>query len=390
MTKTQIDEVLDEVKQENTIQEEEVVQEEELASLPEKQWVPERVTPEHYLSSGLTILNLACTNSPDCFIERGTYTLLVGHSSAGKSMLATQLLAEAANNPHFKDYELVYDDAEHGNLFDVRTMFGDKLADRIRPPREDEAKRPIYSAQVEDFFFNVDNLQDAKKPFVYILDSMDSLTSSQSDDKFEENKEERRKALEKGEDVKLTQGMGDGKAKFISQNLRRIVNRLSDTDSILVIICQVRENISGYGAKYVRAGGQALKFFAHQELWMYNIRNLTRTIDKKERQYGNISRADILKNRITGMKQNVEFPILMNVGISDMDCCLDWLVDEGKIIKPARSNGLYEYPDLNLKLNREAMIAKMEEDFEPFKQNIADTWYAILKAISTNRKRKYQ
>ena len=354
-------------------------------------FVPERVTPEYYLSSGLTVLNLACTNNPDCFIEKGTYLLMPGESEGGKSMLATQLLAEAANNPNFDGYELVYDDAEHGCCFDIKQMFGSKLAARIRAPRYDKSDNPMYSNTVEDFFFNVDDLQDAKKPFVYILDSMDGLTSSASDAKFEENKEQRRADLEKGkEDTVLTQGFGDAKAKFISQSLRRVVNRLKDTNSILVIICQIRENITGYGPKYTRSGGRALKFYAHQEIWLFKGKVLTRTLDKKERTYGNISRAEIHKNRITGMKSCVEFPVLIGTGISDADSCLDWLVDEGKITKPSRSNGLFDYPALGLNLNREAMIAKMEDDFEPFKKNIADTWYAILAAISTNRKKKYE
>ena len=51
------------------------------------QSAPERVSPEVYLSSGITLLNLATTNHPDCFVERGTYVLFVGQSGAGKSSL---------------------------------------------------------------------------------------------------------------------------------------------------------------------------------------------------------------------------------------------------------------------------------------------------------------
>lgn len=355
-----------------------------------RQFVPERVNSENYLSSGLTLLNLATTNNPDCFVEKGTYDLFVGESSSGKSFLAAQILAEAANNPNFDDYALIYDDVEHGCLFDIEQMFGKKLKQRIRAPRHDESGTPICSSTVEDFFFAVDDFQDAHKPFVYVLDSMDSLTSSASDVKFEENKSQRRADLDKGKETsQLTQGYGDGKAKQISGNLRRVVKRLPDTGSILIIISQVRDNITGYGPKFVRSGGQALKFFAHEEFWLYNVRKLTRTVDKKERQYGNLTRIDLVKNRITGLKSSVEFPILIGAGIADPDSCLEWLCEEGRIIRPARSNGLYDYPALGLKLNREAMITKMEEDFGPFKRDITETWNGILTAISSIRKRKY-
>lgn len=375
---------------EETVEQEEVKE----SQAEENQTVnhtPSRVTPENYLSSGVTLLNLTTTNDPDCFVEKGTYDLFVGTSGSGKSFLAMQLLAEAANNPAFDGYELVYDDAENGALFDVPQMFGNKLAQRLRAPRYGDDGLPDYSATVEDFFFNVDDLQKEKKPFIYILDSMDSLTSSPADVKFDENKATRRADLEKGKDTSvLTQGYGDGKAKLISGFLRRIVNRLPETGSILIIISQVRENISGYGPKYVRSGGQALRFFAHEEYWFDNVRNLVKTVDKKDRQYGQVTRVEIKKNRITGIKSPIEFPILLGTGISDYDACLDWLCNEGKIIKPARSNGLYDYPALNLKLNRDAMIERMEDDFEPFKQDMKETWFSILKAITPKRKRKYE
>lgn len=371
-----------------SVQQEEVQSEQTNSS---HSFTPARVSPTNYLSSGVTLLNLATTNDPDCFVEKGTYDLFVGTSGSGKSFLAMQLLAEAANNPNFDGYELIYDDAENGALFDIHQMFGRKLEERLRAPRYGTDGIPEYSATVEDFFFNVDDLQKDRKPFVYILDSMDSLTSSPADVKFDENKETRRSDLEKGKDTSvLSQGYGDGKAKLISGFLRRVVNRLSETGSILIIISQVRENISGYGPKYVRSGGQALRFFAHEEYWFDSVRNLTRTVDKKERQYGQVTRVDIKKNRITGIKSPIEFPILLGLGISDCDACLDWLCSEGKIIKPARSNGLYEFPKLGLKLNRDALIANMEDNFEPYKEEMKETWYSILKTITPTRKRKYE
>ena len=372
---------------------EEVVQEEETQEETGdvNPVAPERVSPEMYLSSGITMLNLATTNHPDCFVERGTYILFVGQSGAGKSYVATQLLAEAANNPLFDDYELIYDDVEHGQFFDIPRMFGNKLAHRLRAPHEDESGMPIYSSTVEDFFFSVDDFQNAHKPFIYVLDSMDSLTSSVADTKFVENKEQRRKDLEKGKEVSsLTQGYGDGKAKQISGNLRRVVSRLRDTGSILIILSQVRDNITGMGARYTRSGGQALKFFAHGEFWFYTEGDLKRVVDKKERKYGQMTRVSIQKNRITGIKNDIRFPILLGAGISDPDSCIDWLIEEGQIIKPLRSNGLYEFPARNIKLNRTDLIRSMEDNFEPYKCEIVKTWNNILQAVSCVRKRKYE
>ncbi len=34
-------------------------------------WIPSRVKPEFYLSTGITILNLSLTNTPECGLEQG-------------------------------------------------------------------------------------------------------------------------------------------------------------------------------------------------------------------------------------------------------------------------------------------------------------------------------
>jgi len=280
-------------------------------------------------------------------------------------------------------------------------MYGNKLADRIRPPKwetvedEDDPKKktklPVYSSAIEDFYFNVDALQKKKKPFIYILDSMDSLTSTQADQYFEENIKQRETQFEKGKEEKLKQGMGDGKAKYNSQHLRKIVYKLRETGSILIILCQLRENFDEYGEKWVRAGGRALKFYAHQELWLFhnNKKALKRTINGNEYTYGTTTKADIRKNRITGMRPDVEFQILTGAGISDVDTCLDWLVTEKRVTPPPKGGKAYTYDKMNLSCSREKFIAEMENNFEPFKEEISRTWYQILKAISSTRRKKY-
>lgn len=350
-----------------------------------------KVNPDDYLSSGVTLLNLAATNHPDCFVKKGTYCLLVGESSAGKSYLATQILAEAANNPAFDDYELILDDCENGNLFDIAELFGNKLDSRLRAPEYDSAGVPVNSASVEDFFGNVDNLITDKKKFIYVLDSMDSLTSSVSDKKFEENKEKRQADLAKGRYTSdLSVGYGDGKAKVISSDLRRVVRRLTDSDSILIIISQVRQNITGYGPKYIRSGGMALTFYCGVEVTIMGGSEVKKTVSGKERVLGHKAKATITKNRNTGLKTTVEFPILLGAGISDVDSVIDWLAVEGEIIKPARSNGLWEFPKFDIKLNRDQLAHALEDRFDEVKELVAERWGSILQSVMTVRKRRYE
>jgi hypothetical protein len=83
-----------------------------------------------YLSTGSTLLNLACSGKVSGGFIKGHYYHFVGDSSSGKTFLCLTCLAEAAINPHFDDYQLIHDDAENGSLFDFGKFFGPKMAGR--------------------------------------------------------------------------------------------------------------------------------------------------------------------------------------------------------------------------------------------------------------------
>src|SRR5437773_1716909 len=81
-------------------------------------------TASRGLSSGLTLLNLACSGTPDYAFLPGHFYLLVGDSQSGKTWLLKQLFAEAAADSRFKGYELIEDNPERGALMDVPAYFG--------------------------------------------------------------------------------------------------------------------------------------------------------------------------------------------------------------------------------------------------------------------------
>src|SRR2546423_5801296 len=79
---------------------------------------------EGALSSGSTLLNLACTDHPDLGFFKGAYYYLVGDSVSGKTWLSLSCFAEACCNDAFHDYRLIFDDVEGGALMDIRRYFG--------------------------------------------------------------------------------------------------------------------------------------------------------------------------------------------------------------------------------------------------------------------------
>jgi RecA/RadA recombinase len=351
-------------------------------------YLPERVKPENYVSTGVTPLNLAITNHSLCGIEKGTYVLMVGSSSSGKSMLALTILAEAANNPSFDNYSLLYADCEGGAGFPLRPLFGNKLADRIEFTKMKNGE-PFQA--VEDFYASVDShLRDKSKPFIYILDSMDCLSSTQELQKFDANITEREKNLAADDISKqyihVSTGFTDGKAKANSSNLRRIRNKLPVNGSILIIICQERQAL-GAVTYTTRSGGNALTYYADYEIWLELKGKLEKTFDGNKRQIGQVTRARIKKNRITGIKTEVRFPLYNGVGIADADAILDWLIEEKAVNVPTGGTSI-TLPGQK-PMSRAKCIELFEENPELARKMAEEHWQKILRQITVVRKMKY-
>ncbi|MDR2704335.1 MAG: hypothetical protein LBC02_01015 [Planctomycetaceae bacterium] len=369
--------------------------------------VAQTVDPASRLSSGCTLLNLACTNDPNGFLGKGDYMWLCGASNAGKTWLLMTMLAEAANSDAYKDYRLIYDDVENGCLMDVEQYFGKKLQARLEPPRRDKSGNPIYSDKVEDFYFHLDDIIKTKKPFIYILDSMDSLDSIDAQEKFEENKEIRRGNEKKGTSKDLKGSYGDGKAKMNSQNIRRVITQLRSTGSILVVVTQTRDNITGLGAPQVAGGGRALKFYAHVELWLKPIGDITKSVKGKLRSIGTKVEAKLKKNRHTGQRPDIQFPIYNSYGLDDIGSMLDWLLEE-KVITPEKSKDKEEktsepkeekvskqiiaIPQLDLAASREKLIQLIENEnrVDDLKNLVAESWNEIIDKTRIVRKKRYE
>ena len=349
-------------------------------------YLPERVKPENYVSTGITPLNLAITNHPLCGIEKGTYVLMVGSSSSGKSMAALTILAEAANNPSFDQYNLFYADCEGGAGFPLRPLFGNKLADRIQFMKMKNGE-PFQA--VEDFYGSVDLHMRDKKPFIYILDSMDCLSSTQELQKFDANVTEREKNLASDDIAKhytqISTGFTDGKAKANSANLRRIRNKLPVSGSILIIISQERQAL-GAVTYTTRSGGNALTYYADYEIWLDMKGKLEKTFDGVKRQVGQTTRARIKKNRITGIKTDILFPIYNGVGISDADAILDWLSEEKAVTVSGNSITM---PGQKA-MTRNKCINFLEDNPEEGRKMAEEHWHKVLKQITIERKKKYE
>jgi len=340
------------------------------------------------LHSGSTLINLACSGNPDWAMVSGGYYWMVGDSSSGKTVLTVGCLAEASINPAFDEYDLVFDNAEDGAMMNIEKFYGSRLAGRIQPPRMVDGM-PVYSRTDSDFYFNLeDRIRAVKKkkgrPFIYLLDSMDSLDTYYAEDKFQDRKKE----AEGG--PKAAGDYGDGKAKTNSTHLRRVVADLRDTGSILIILSQTRDNINAtmFQKKTTYAGGRALKFYAQWQLWSSIAGDINRTVNGNRRQVGITAKISIEKNRLSGKEWTVRIPIYWSHGIDDVGSCIEYLVTEKRF---KESDGKLTAPDFDFSGKREVLIDQIEaESLEAqLRCIVTETWKTVERKCSVDRKSRY-
>lgn len=338
-----------------------------------------RFKTEDLLSTGSTLLNLQCSGNPFGAYYKGGYFNFVGDSDSGKSMFTMTCMQEAVDSPNFQEYKLIHDNAEGGALMNIGEFFSEELEERmVDPPRG-------ISETVEDFYFNLDELYEDLEPFIYILDSMDVLESVE--DIIHSKK--KRKATD---DEKESSGsFALAKPKANSAGLRRARAQLPKTGSILIIVSQTRDNI-GFGSMYnpkSRSGGRAIKFYARLEIWSSVKGELKKTVNKKSRQLGIISKLQVKKNHVTGRKGTVEVPIYNSYGIDDTTSCIDYLIDEEHWKKPKK--GPIKAPEFDFVGSKEKLITSIEESNQERKLQkiVAKVWHDIEDACNLKRKKRY-
>lgn len=315
------------------VTEEELLEVSESETLTQTELTRSQLTKENLLSSGSKVLDVNCTDTIDgCFLK-GKYYLMVGSSSSGKTWLVMNLYAEAAKHPVFQNYHFVYDGPEHGNQMDVAYFFGKKTANKINSPfpgRVDKNGNDASDSEsVEDFYDALDNwltrAEQEKTGIIYVLDSMDSLSSEAADAYIEDKK----KARESGKEIK-TGTYGDGKAKYNAQHLRKAVYRLEKSGSILVIICQEKDDLNGgiYASKTF-SGGKTLTYLATLQLWLKVKGPIVKVINGVNRTLGTATKVIIKKNRLTGMlEKNIDLSFYHQFGIDDIGDVINFLCEQ--------------------------------------------------------------
>ena len=324
-------------------------------------------------STGSTLLNLACSDRWTGAFLPGSMINIIGDSHTGKTFLAHSILAEASLNKEFKDYGFYYDNAEAAITEGIRNMFGNALVNKLKTPDKNGS-----STTIQEWRKNVWRIIQKGKPFIYILDSLDSLDSKEAQKRLDNEAA--------GKEEKGSYRME--KPKILSEVLGTICRAMEKTSSLLIILSQTRDNINPMSfIPKVRSGGKALKFYASIEMWLAKYGTI-KSNGTNKRAIGTIVRVKVTKTKLTGKVREVNFSIYPSYGIDDVASCIDFLIAE----KYWKQNKLkYHARDLGLFTTHDKLIMKIEEDSleRELKKEVGWAWKEIESSLVLDRKPRY-
>ena len=340
--------------------------------------------PKFLIPTGNALLNMALSDSVYGGYGIGKLVNLIGDSSSGKTILALTMMAECNINPKFNDYDFWFDDAETSLEIDIKALFGSKLDKRIKFRK---------SKTIEDFYGFIYNLIQSGKPFLCVLDSFDALTSRDEQKRAAEFGKQEAKRSEEDDDADDTDKKEKGsykteKPKMASEIFRVCCEGIAQSNSFLMIISQTRDNI-GFGAMFTpktRSGGKALKFYASHEIWLATGKSHT----KHDRAIGADCMVKVTKNKLTGKRREVYFPIYYDYGVDSIESCINFLITEKEWSK---SKALIDTVGfVPTKMNMNNLIKYIEDNDMESTLNVlvARIWHEIEDAIKLNRQPKYK
>jgi recombination protein RecA len=276
-------------------------------------------------------------------LPKGRVTEIFGPESSGKTTIALHVIAEAQK----LGGKCAFIDAEHALDPVYAKAIGcdvDNLL--VSQPDTGEQALTITNKLIESGALDV-----------VVVDSVAALTP---------------RAEIEGE-------MGDSHvglhARLMSQAMRKIVGNLNHSNTILIMINQLREKIGVmFGSPEVTTGGKALKFYASVRL---DIRRIETLKDGGEAS-GNKTRVKVVKNKIAPPFRQAEFEITYGEGINRTGDIVDIATEMGIIDK---KGAWYAYKGENIGQGR--ANTKMYLDENPdVRETIADTIYSVLPNIS--------
>jgi len=248
-------------------------------------------------------------------LPKGRIVEVYGPESSGKTTLALQVVAEAQKAGGI----CAFVDAEHA----LDPVYAKKLGVNTE---ELLISQPDTGEQALEI---TDTLIKSGSMSVLVIDSVAALTPR----------------------AEIEGDMGDSHmglhARLMSQALRKLTGSISNTNTMMIFINQIRMKIGVmFGSPETTSGGNALKFYSSVRM---DIRRIGAIKDKDE-IIGNTTRVKVVKNKVAPPFKVVEFDLMYGRGISKMGELVD-LGAKADIIE--KSGAWYAYKGEKIGQGRE-------------------------------------
>ena len=337
-----------------------------------------------YFRTGCILLDKVLGGAKNILgVPAGKFINIVGDKSAGKTFLSNEFIAWAYYNLG-KNFKWIYDDCESGYSFDTQSLYGFDIM-----PDE-----PIHSTTVEEAFYHITKFAEKLKENqfgIYVLDSLDGLTSEEQDKRAKE----RIKSIEDEKEMKGTYGMG--KAKYLSQEFfPQLCSVIENKNILVIIISQIRDNVDMFSfEKYARAGGKALDFYAHSVIWLATAKK----IETMDTPVGVVVKAKTTKSKTPRPFRECFFSFLYDYGLDGIGTSIDYLFDlrtpKGELNKKANAiqwdgNNNPDKKELKEFLDESGLLEKFEDSkYSDLDGSDADNMFAFIQSKKDYRQ-KYQ
>ena len=257
-------------------------------------------------------------------LPKGRIVEIYGPESSGKTTLALQVIAEAQKSGGI----CAFVDAEHA----LDPVYAKKLGvntEELLISQPDAGEQALEIA---------DTLVKSGSISVIVIDSVAALTPK---DEIEGDMCDHHVGLQ---------------SRLMSQALRKLTSSISNTNTMMIFINQIRMKIGVmFGSPETTSGGNALKFYSSVRM---DIRRIG-AIKDKDAIIGNSTRVKVVKNKVSPPFKVVEFDLMYGKGISKVGELID-LGAKAEIVE--KSGAWYAYKGEKIGQGRENAKIYLEQN----------------------------